>query len=317
MNPAANSQSGGSDDVILGHGLMLVIFRGNDAQPTDAPLTLLAGTDADMVDAFADRLFRTRGARDDGRVAVNVLEFAPIMDRDAIQNFRRAPSQQRPESWRIQGKVLRGANWRAEDQIAALADFVWDCASAWAYSQPGAGATVIVELDDFCEYVGTGHVLTVLYDLQSIATRLRLPVLAIAHVDVRNLLGSASDAQAAGESDASYELPSRTAAGATQSASAPPPTAGETARRHRDPHAREQIAEAIRTAPGTPKQLAERIYGRMVTAKQRASVRKLLQHMRADGNIILRDGTYRLDAPHAGRQPAAGKSSGSNVPPVF
>ena len=217
---------------------------------------------------------------------------------------------------RIQGRVLQRAATSVDDQIAALVSFVWDCASAWAYSARLGAAIVIVELDDFCEYAGVDHLGVVIDELRAVAARLPLAILAVAHVDARNLLTRNSKAQ--------RELPLKSSHGSTSEAAshhsddrdfhdrparfAPAPNAPllimEKAHRHRDPNARETVKEAIRARPGTPKELAERIAGHSVTNRERARVRKLLQQLKQDGSVIEVDGSYQLNKRRAFTQPA-------------
>ena len=285
----------------------MAVFDTGFNELTPASFAFLAGANSVTIDKIVASLCRARSMTDQGPGLERVLKLVPTVDRDDRLGFSDMLPLLVASHRRIQGKVLQRAATSVGDQIAALVSFVWDCASAWVYSARLGAAIVIVELDDFCEYAGVDHIGFVIDELRAAATRLPLAVLAVAHLEARNLLTKNSRVQrevasknaisSASEATISRsdECDFRNQSAKLDAAPNSPLTIIERVHRLRDPNARETIKEAIRARPGTPKELAERIAGHSATRQERARVRKLLQHLKEDGSVIEDNGRYRLN----------------------
>jgi len=270
-------------------------------------VALIAGVDALVVDECIERLMRTATNDRQSLAVTNALKLVPTVNRvDKLMPWDVLFTLSSLRH-RIRGEVLQRGSRNPEIQIDLVTNFIGDCVAAWCYSFSGrANCVVIVELDDFCEHVGSVHVGALLHRLRLIARQFRLAIIAVAHTAGASMLSSTfSSSHLSTHAEAYSQLTPHDLAqpndcelrpaDVKQVQSPAKVTHISVTRRSRNPNARDLILEALMNSGHgrTPKDIAARLAGRDPSDSERANVRKLLQNMKRDGQVISHRGTYQ------------------------
>lgn len=194
------------------------------------------------------------------------------------------------------GVVLTRDALNPAAQIRATAAFVNDRTATLSVARTTTSqALVVVDLDDFCKYVGCCHLGELLDEFRHLATKYQVALLTVAHTAACQIVSDLLTKETASKcnpDDGSSSL-EQTFVRAADSGHVASREA-----RSRDPHARAKILAVINQNAERlkPKEITEQLFGSCASSNEHSRVRRLLRDMTAVGTVGSIKGRYFIES---------------------
>lgn len=274
------------------------------AFPQIGNIILVSGGTPMAVDDHVELLTRYVTEAGQTTPTSSVLKIVPTVDGPDALRFGDLLPMFRPWHRRIRASVLTKAPPSPDVEVRAIVSLVREHTGAWGYDRAaGRSRIVIVELDDFCEFVGWAHVGQLFDELGIVASQFKISIVALAHSAAPQTLegiwttrpsvpvmqATETDCSTPTKAGSSSNMPPSTSAGSPNE-----PGVKLTAQK-RKPNTREFLLTQLPSVGRgpRPKEIANRIFEENPTKQERARVRKCLQILKEQGVIEVENGGYR------------------------